>query len=917
MKRITVQDYQVLVLTADEGAASANKKGHLFEEFVAQVMYQFGFDNPTRRNVNVTSEGIELDIALKNSFTNDVAFVECKAYTTNVKSQALTSFYGNLGIERMDSPDSHGYLFALPKLTADGDEKARKIEERDSRFHYFDSQTIVESLITRKLIDPFSSKIPSGILTSDPCVIVTSDGLYSCVKVLDPDTRRAVQVTVWHKDAKTRVPQTVISSLAQSDYGLDLEVVESPSVFFKPSGISQRQDVGSAPIVVTVRGSSSDFEYQFPASPKFFVGRRSIVDEIRNVLEGRHGTFVLNAQSGWGKSSLALKMKAMTEEMGGSATVIDSRTASSPDFVVEALRFAATKAAGAGVIQLPTESSWASLASSIATIENARWTSGKILAIFFDQFENIFLNEAITRQFRDLTLAVNDLNCPLVVGYAWKTDLVGWTESHPYRLRDEIRSVSVKIIVNQMGAKDVEALLRRLEKRLKQRLARDLRQRLREYSQGLPWLFKKLSEHIIREVEEHGKSQEQLVNEALNIQSLFDSDLAGLQPVEQDAIRHVARWAPVSAAEVTEKYDSGVIQSLLDRRLIVPVGEKLDTYWDIFRDFLNTGQIPIEESYSIGINPQSASKILAFVMSSSGDASFAEIAKAVNSSVGNVVNVTRTLRLLGIATYEAYGVHINEAIFTADDPESAMRRAVSRTLRRHKAYSLFVKLTERLGENVPISSYFAELPKAFPAIDAKASTWATYGRAFSLWFQYAGLGIIRDNYIQVPGEGFSGAGSLLSGEKFPGDRRSGGSGPTGMIHGSPGTPLRLLLESTNKVIQYRELGRHHQRLVSTLVMLGLAVRVDNGTIRPAEGAVVDGQLNQIALYDALKETPGGEECLRLLERNPRIDTLTLGALIRNATGASWSESTVAKAGKDFRSWTKHAGLMANRLEGGL
>jgi hypothetical protein len=821
-------------------------------------------------------------------------------------------------VERIERKDAHGFLFALPKLTGEGEEKARVISDHDSRFHYLDAEAIVQSLIKRKLVRPVDSVLSSRLLFSDPGLLITVDGLYSCVKLIDSESRRAVRVIAWSKSPDAIVPQSVLDLLAQSDYAIELPVEDVRTFVKSDNAVEPRSDT-SAPVIVTVRGSSSDFEYQFPASPKFFVGRRAIVDELREVIDNRKGLFVLNAQSGWGKSSLALKFKALVEEAGGFGIVIDSRTASSPNFVTEAIRFAAQGAAEAGLLTLPADSSWASITSALATIEGSTWTGSGPLTIFFDQFENVFIDESTTRQFRDLALSVHETSSPLLVGFAWKTDLVGWTESHPYRLRDEIRSVSKQIIVNQMGAKDVEALLRRLEKRLQQRIARDLRQRLREYSQGLPWLFKKLSEHVIREVEQHGNSQEQLVNEALNVQSLFEADLAGLQPIEQDAVRHVARYAPVSTAEVTERYDGAIIQSLLDRRLLVPVGEKLDTYWDIFRDFLNTGQIPIEESYTLGTNPQSAAAVLSYTVATGSGAPFQGIASAIGSSVGNVINVTRTLRLLGIATYEAYGVHISESILAADDRESTLRRVVAASLKRHKAYSLFVKLAERNGEQIAFSSYAAELPQAFPAIDAKPSTWSVYGRAFALWFQYAGLAIFDRNVLLLPTDKFDGAGNLLSGSDFPRILR-GPAGRKAVLQGSPGAPIRLFKRVLDQSsISYGDLSRADQRSARNLLITGMLTEDADGTLKPTAASIEEGEMSKKALYEGLAKVLGGAECLELLKDNPRADVLSIGSIIKRALDAPWKEATVAKAGKDFRSWVRQAGVdlpWAEPTEGG-
>ncbi|MDG9677606.1 hypothetical protein [Micromonospora sp. DH14] len=903
MERVAVQDYKILVLAEGEtSSAAANAKGHLFESFIANLLHEFGFESPRKPNVNVTSDGIELDVSLVHLLTKEVAVAEGKAYSTNVKAQALTSFYGKLQMERFDEPKTHGFLFAIPRLVADGAEKAKAAERNDSKFHYFDAERIVGHLISRKLVRTESAALPGGLILSDPAIVISEEGLYSCVKSLDHESRRADRIFVWGRRAGDRVPTSVMELLRDSEYGSDLLVEEIENAFADARHVpAPRRPEASPPIVVAVRGSSSDFEYQFPASPDFFVGRRAIVSELERVLKVGKGAFVLNAQSGWGKSSLALKLQLMVSESGGSALVVDSRTASSPAFVAEALRIAAKAAESNGLLSLPADSSWASLQSAISTLNRTSWLRPQPLVVFFDQFENVFQDELITREFRDLAMVVQEVANPILVGFAWKTDLVGWTESHPYRLRDEIRAASTQIVVEPMGAKDIEALLRRLEKRVNQRLARDLRQRLREYSQGLPWLFKKLAEHVIREIEQRGKSQEQLVSEALNVQSLFDADLAGLQPVEQDAVRHVARFAPVSAAEITEKYDGAVIQSLLDRRLIVAVGEKLDTYWDTFRDFLNTGQIPIQDSYTIGLNPQAVAPLLAQVVASGGDMSVADVAGAIGSTPGSVVNSSRILRLLGVTMYEANRVRIADAVLDSGDRESALRRTVASALRRHRAYSLFVRLAERHGERVSIPLFTRELPEAFPAVEAQPKTWATYARAFALWFEYSGLSIIRTNDLYVPGEGYSGKGNLLSSKHVASVRVE-------HLHGAPGPSVQLLLTMDAAGVLYKDLGRAAQRAARGLLLLGLAQEHPKGTVVPAPGSVRDGSVNPGHIRAGLQRLPGGREAISVLERDPAADIFSIGAILRDACAAEWKDSTTQLNGKHFRSWAKAAGV---------
>ncbi|MGW1504733.1 nSTAND1 domain-containing NTPase [Streptomyces mirabilis] len=909
MERLAVQDHQVLVLAAgDTVAARSNAKGHLFENFVALLLHEYGYEAPTTSNLNVHSDGIEIDIAATNVITHQAAVVECKAYTSNVRAQACTSFLGKLQLARYEGdPNVFGYFFAMPRLVAEGEEVARKAMANDKLFRYFNVTDVVELLRKRGLVsEPPEESRASAYLLSDPAIVITQHGIYSCAKSLDRNTHRAESILIWATEA-AGVPDPVIELLKGDPYATGLPI-RTPQNEGLPRSLSPHEE-DSLPTIVRVRGSSEDFEYQLPASPEYFVGRGSTVQDLETFVNQRRGTLVLNAQSGWGKSSLALQLKKIAEARGGYAIVVDSRTATSARFISEVLRVASHEAQELGITTLPADSSWASLASSLWTLERAKWKSkNKPFLVFFDQFENVFQDERMTREFRDLTLMVRDSEIPILVGFAWKTDLVAWTESHPFRLRDEIRNSSSYISVGPMRAREIETLLRRLEKKLGTSLSRDLRQRLREYSQGLPWLFKKLSGHIIRELQTRQKSQEQLVSEALNVQSLFDSDLSGLSPVESEALRHIARFAPVSAIEVTERYSSSAIQSLLDSRLIVALAGKLDTYWDTFRDFLNTGRVPIEDSYIVRQSPRAVAELLYAVLASGGDASVGDLSDELNVSIKVIYNRSREPRLFGLTAYEPNRVKLLDEVLHSADIEAEMRRRVASALRRNRAYSAFLGLAERHGDRVTVSMYSRELTNVFPAVEAQPKSWLEYARSFAMWFHYAGLAIMDSDQLQVPPDGYIPSVTLRGG------RTKSRNGEAFTLR-TPKTAFDLLKQLSNSPItarQYNSLPRIQRRAVTELLKLSLAQQL-NGEIHIAD-AVVDesGQVVPSRILDALRKVPGGAQALGLLESDPQVSNHQLGFVIQEALGTTWEDSTAWQVGKDFRSWAKRAGVKVLR-----
>ena len=492
MTETTVQDPIFIFLTTEQTqGGNSNRKGHLFEKLMAHVMHSLGYAAPTTQHLNVKSDGIELDISTHHEMNRSTAIAECKAYTTNVAADKVTGFYGKLMVQRYADQNVDGFFFAIPRLTSEADAFVKKAQACDLKFQVFTAQTIFELLRKRTLIDPIE-----GTDFSDPAVVVHESGVYSASIQLD-DQRTAARVCV---SAVGGVPPEVLEQLAATTYARGLEVARL--------GESERTvepALADKPLILEVKGSSSDFEYQLPASPKYFVGRSSAVKQVKGHISSGGGPLVLNAQSGWGKSSMALKLASQVE---GTGVVLDTRTASSAAYVPAAMRHAAEKAVESGHLTLAAGVTWATTQGALASLSRSEWSNGKRLTVIFDQFENVFTNVELTTAFRDLALLASEHHKFVTVGFAWKTDYVDWTENHPFKLRDQIREVSQVVILGPLSRNEVDTILKRLEAAADVNLTSELKQRLREYSQGLPWLLKKLSGHLLREIE-NGKTQEQ------------------------------------------------------------------------------------------------------------------------------------------------------------------------------------------------------------------------------------------------------------------------------------------------------------------------------------------------------------------------------------------------------------------------
>jgi len=576
-------------------------KGNFFEAFILEILRPMRLR--TERQLRVT--GMEIDILAKGEDRPFTVLVECKAYRDPVPADAITKLMGNVQLRRADE----GWLFSTSDLTKDGrglwEEIQQDAEHARTLVWYSPSRTIDVLIDQRSIVDPTTlvhhlGQVDVGdwTLVASPqrhawLVEVLEEGLPTRYCAFDARTGSPLAAAV-AADVATASPR--YSGLAR----IDLDVPQA--------SVQPRRSAASGGRTSVARVLPGDtWDDPRPARPGDFVGRNDVLSSILGFLgDVRSGgtqtrSFAVLAPSGWGKSSLALKLarRAGSGRLSGcTVTAVDSRSATSPAFVVEALRLALRDA---GVAGLPRKSALRvqSLREPLASADVQRAldtlrANEQICVLLFDQFEELFAKESLFEVFhavRDLTLDIDARQVPLVLGFAWKTD-VSLPQEHPaYHLWHQLSDRRRTFSVGEFGRGEIASVVFKAERALSKQLSPALRSRLAEQCQGLPWLLKKLLVHVLQRVSTP-ESQYLLLERELDIEHLFKQDLEQLKDEHLRCLQFVASRAPIAVSEVEDKFTRDTTNLLIHQRLLVRSGMNYVVYWDIFRDYLIEGKVP-------------------------------------------------------------------------------------------------------------------------------------------------------------------------------------------------------------------------------------------------------------------------------------------------------------------------------------
>ncbi len=339
-----------ILASGDSPQAQAQARGKLFEKLMAEVLRQLGYEIDRIPNINYA--GMEIDIEGKSTATHVPLYAECKYSEASIDSPKLQAFFGKYMTRWLKDKRSQALFIALPGINSHAKGFYRENIESNSgiMFRILEEDDVLEQLFkSTDIAQPeiIAKNIPTNIGSpGDWSLIYTVKGMFWVQYIIPTGGGIPNKIAVF--DAKGNP----ISDRATVDYLIQLyhEIGDFEIITIENATILQTSRVQKeTEQIVEVKGSSTCFEYQFPASPEYFVGRQEVLSEVDSYAEAVIGKktssrgLLFEANSGWGKSSVVLACVDRLRQKGHFAIAIDSRSASSSQFILHVVDYALSK----------------------------------------------------------------------------------------------------------------------------------------------------------------------------------------------------------------------------------------------------------------------------------------------------------------------------------------------------------------------------------------------------------------------------------------------------------------------------------------------------------------------------------------------------------------------------------------------
>ena len=867
-----------------------SKKGDLFENLVRHIFETQRYK--IRPRVNFT--GMEIDLIADHKDRSETVYIECKA-KDRLDSDDIKRFSFNVNHRNAND----GYFISTTEFEHQvaGLIKEMSDDNKYSNLYFWGPLKIFDLLESAKMITPLgASNIRHSITKTILCY--TYFGLFY-ILILMKNTM-PTQFCIY--DAKNL-------SIIQNNEIIDklknyLPEIKDLNLLSVPSKNNETTNEEFNETIAEVQESENWYDY-LPASSKHFIGRKDKRKELFDFIEQASSkktsrrVFYIDGKSGWGKSSLITDLRGRSKNKFNRnryfVLAVDARSASSSNFVALAFKKLVDKAKKDKFIhstiyfqKLDIVSGFDILGSKSAhqLIKDLE-DKNKTLILIFDQFEDVFRKPGLYKAFHKFLHDVDEIKSNVILGFSWKSEINIPIEHEAYYLWQQDRDFAFRISMPEFNSSEINGVINQLEKSIRKPIGLDLKRRLIESSQGFPWLIKKLCIHTHKQIAS-GKTIESLVEQELNCEALFNDDLEGLLPKQIEALKYIAKRSFegdfFDATEIDDKIDDYIINTLINKRLVVKLGAKYNVYWDIFRDYLVTEEVPpIGESYILRQYVNVCVDV--YILFRNEEKLNLDELKGLHPKhpgTKTLDNILRELRSVGLV--QKVGDYFQRSHTDIPATEDGFREYMAAKFTRYTPYQKLLTL----GDNINESEVISTLKDIFKGTSFEEKTWKIYSKYLVSWFVFADLDI-SDRFIN-----------------FKKIRTYKNLKPDFIPYKLPKKDISVFCEIRDKT-KYENILKNYKPLYD-LKYLGLIEYHQNTIYLTEKGKLIlnkcgTKEIEKSIAIEAMK-TARIKQATEYIFRNPTCTRKELGKALPNLTNNIRSEDYKRKVNQILYSWAK-------------
>jgi len=889
-------------IACDKNDTNKNK-GDLLEKISKDFLEALGYD--VIEEIRFT--GVELDLLCKHKVNSKEIYVECKAQKDKIGAPILRQLLGTV----IGYNYSEGWLVSTSEFGKEAkgfvEMWKEKPQEESSKLSFYTPQIIIDSLqrasvICNQPVDKAEDFIGGAEFLGEWTLLLTKYGKFWTVYTLQGGAPYGVLIYNAENGRHIQDENTInnIFELETSltEYNLKIGIKKTsknrPSLTFTP------------PSVVEVQIGDSWDDYR-PARPQDFVGRNELQKDIlaflNNAKEKNSATriFAITGNSGLGKSSLIAKVRDRSRNKFYKKRyftfAVDIRGAKTPSYISASLLKCLKNAQQVGFgdnfdLQL-TDPSAPLTSPSISRYLDSVERDGQVICLIFDQFEELYSNPELYGVFsiaKDLMLDVASYKGNFVLGFAWKTDSTTQQDHPAYHMWHELSDHRRVYKLDVFDSGEISKSITTFEKEVQQKIPIEIRHQIVHSSQGFPWLLKKLCINLYENLKKGEGADSILVD--LDVRRLFENDLDLLSPPEHTCLKIIAQKAPADWSEIIEISGIAVLNALVHKRLVVKSGDRLNVYWDIFKDYLLTGNVPIIPFNYI---PTSDFYSILKVFQALNNKEYIgaeEIAKETSLNEKTVANIGADLVMFSLA--ERKGLFFKHHRDLNDYSEMSVLQKLREKFGKH---SLKLAIYKKMaGATVDQNAVTLILRTCLPKAKFSDKTWTTYSNRLSNLFTHTGYFVRVGSQIVVQDLGAPIFDREIYARK--GKKR-------GIIFSAPTSPAIVCeaLEAIEKSNDFKvAVANGYRNALTVLKRFELiSIKEDKITINNPSIKKYGGYKE--AIWTSAKNEPVIGKCIEKLNQEPMVSGFSIGEFVAKEYNNGWTKSSMQRNGNSLRQWS--------------